>query len=632
MTDSARREEPGDDSVDALAAEYVALRVGGEAAHLSAFLERLPGEREKTRLRELVAGVESATALLPRQIRPGVTVSGRYHVRKELGKGGMGRVYEAFDERLQRRVALKVLDQQSAHKAEFASMFQRESHALAALQHPNIVAVHEAGSEGDTNYIVMDLVDGVALKDVLATLADRLGRGRPPVAGTVLDEAIGRSVPPGGERLIDPTSYVRSVARIVIEIARSLEAAHARGVVHRDLKPSNVVLRGGGQPVLLDFGLAGWLDGDRSDPAQGLYGTCAYLAPEQVRESRTGSDPKSDLYQLGLLLYEMLTLQRAFPGDDASELMERIVDGRFDRPRKVAQYLPRDLEAIVLKAIELDPRARYDSVRAMREDLTRFLAGNEAPLAARGGPVAGLLRELRYFVKRNRLVAGIACAFVVGLGVTFALIRPDEAADLDVFVRRAGTKDAIPAERIDTVEVGDQIGVRVRCSKPVFVYAVSVFGSTLTPPERIAPLVLSKADRTVGDVGSRFRTEVRPGEDFVPCSAIDADDLAADPERRFEGIRVFVTDEPSASMQRWLSGMELTARAAPGLGVSREKALALLDQRPAPTRGSSIDEADLREFQAVKRELAESLARQDDVPTVFRELQSVSAYFRIAGR
>ncbi|MCC7172304.1 MAG: serine/threonine protein kinase [Planctomycetes bacterium] len=632
MSDIATRAGPSDDSVHALAAEYVALRVGGEPAQLSAFLERLPGVEQKARLRELVAGVESVSALLPRQIRPGVTVSGRYHVRKELGKGGMGRVYEAFDERLHRRVALKVLDQRTAHKAEFASMFQRESHALAALQHPNIVAVHEAGSDGDTNYIVMDLVDGVALKDVLGTLADRLGRGHPPAAGSVLDEAIARPLPPGGERLIDPTSYVRSVARIVIEIARSLEAAHARGVVHRDLKPSNVVLRGGGQPVLLDFGLAGWLDGDRSDPAQGLYGTCAYLAPEQVRESRTGSDPKSDLYQLGLLLYEMLTLQRAFPGDDASELMERIVDGRFDRPRKVAQYLPRDLEAIVLKAIELDPRARYDSVRAMREDLARFLAGNEAPLAARGGAVAGLLRELRYFVKRNRLVAGTACAFVVGLGVTFALIRPVDAPDLKVFVRAAGSTEATFAEVLDTVAVGDQIGVRVRCSKPVVLYAVSVFGSTITPPERIAPLAFYKADRTIGDVGSRFRKELEAGEHLVLCSRIDAADLAADPQRRFEGVRVFVSDEPSASMQSWLTSMELTARAAPGLGVPREKALALLDRKPTPTRGSAIDEADVRAFQAMKRELAESLARQDDVPTLFRELQSISAYFRLAGR
>ncbi len=263
------------------------------------------------------------------------------HVRQELGKGGMGRVFEAFDERLQRRVALKVLDQQTAQKPEFAAMFVRESQALAALQHPNIVAVHEAGQDGDANYIVMDVVDGVSLKDVLEVLAQKLGSGRPPVAGTVLDEAIARPLPPGGEILIDPTSYVRSVVRIVSDIARALEAAHARGVLHRDLKPSNVLLRGGGQPVLLDFGLAGWLDGDRTDPAQGLYGTCAYLAPEQVRQSRTGSDPKSDLYQLGLLLYEMLTLQRAFAGDDASELMERIVDGRFDRPRKIAQHLPR---------------------------------------------------------------------------------------------------------------------------------------------------------------------------------------------------------------------------------------------------------------------------------------------------
>lgn len=620
------------EGVEALAAEYVRLRVGGEPARLTAFLDRLPTPAERERLRELVAGVETVSALMPRAIRPGSTVGGRYHVRKELGKGGMGRVFEAFDERLQRRVALKVLDQQTAQKPEFAAMFVRESQALAALQHPNIVAVHEAGQDGDANYIVMDVVDGVSLKDVLEVLAQKLGSGRPPVAGTVLDEAIARPLPPGGEILIDPTSYVRSVVRIVSDIARALEAAHARGVLHRDLKPSNVLLRGGGQPVLLDFGLAGWLDGDRTDPAQGLYGTCAYLAPEQVRQSRTGSDPKSDLYQLGLLLYEMLTLQRAFAGDDASELMERIVDGRFDRPRKIAQHLPRDLEAIVLKAIELEPRARYDSVRAMREDLARFLAGNEAPVAARGGVVAGAARELRYFMKRHRLVAGIACAFIVGLAVTFALVQPSDAPELRVFVRELGSPEAQLAELVQAVRIGDQIGVRVRCSRPVSVYAVSIFGSSVSGPERIAPIAFAKADMTLGDRGSRFRKDVTIAEDYVPCAMIRQDELDADPERRFEGVRIFVTDKPSASLQAWLSRMEMTARTAPQLGVAREQALALLDKEPTLTRGGSLTDADRREFQEIKLELAESLARQDDVPAPFRGVQSVCAYFRIEGR
>ena len=226
----------------------------------------------------------------------------------------MGRVFRAFDTHLERWVALKILPNHLREDAQFRERFDREPRFLAQLQHPGIVAVHDSGRTGPVQYLVMDLVDGVSLHELVVGLHGRFYVGaRHRLTGQDVAEVIGRPTPDGQESLLVADSYDRTVARIIRGVARALEAAHSQDILHRDLKPNNVMIRGGGHPVILDFGLAG----SREAPAAGdemLCGAVPYLAPEQVKNQVFGADVRTDVYQLGLLLYELLTLQRTLPG------------------------------------------------------------------------------------------------------------------------------------------------------------------------------------------------------------------------------------------------------------------------------------------------------------------------------
>src|SRR6187431_479863 len=239
--------------------------------------------------------ITASTRLTHRMsLAPG-THLGRYEIVSPLGAGGMGEVYRARDSRLDRDVAIKILPESVARDPERLARFEREAKAVAALSHPNILALHDAGTEDGTTFAVMELLDG-------ETLRDRLASGPLPV-----------------RRAIDTA----------VQVARGLAAAHAKGLVHRDLKPENVFLVADGQVKILDFGLAKAADpGDSSatathapamtDPGT-VIGTVGYMAPEQVRGHAV--DARTDLFALGSVFYEMLTGQRAFRRDTAAETM-----------------------------------------------------------------------------------------------------------------------------------------------------------------------------------------------------------------------------------------------------------------------------------------------------------------------
>jgi serine/threonine protein kinase len=242
---------------------------------------------------------------------------GPYQILAPLGTGGMGEVYRARDTRLGREVAIKVLPAAFAQDADRLARFDREAKAVAALSHPNILAIHDAGTDHGQTFVVTELLDG-------ETLRDRLNAGAVPV---------------------------RKAVEIAVPIARGLAAAHAKGIVHRDLKPENVFLLHDGQVKILDFGLARQtLTGSgatetaaaMTDPGV-VMGTVGYMAPEQVRGQAT--DARTDLFALGAVLYEMLSGQRAFKRDTAAETMTAIlkddprtsaVHARTCRPRSTA--------------------------------------------------------------------------------------------------------------------------------------------------------------------------------------------------------------------------------------------------------------------------------------------------------
>jgi serine/threonine-protein kinase len=255
----------------------------------------------------------------------------------------MAEVYRARDELLGREVALKVLSRRLSTDSTFVERFRREAQAAANLNHPNVVSLFDYGSDGDTYYIVMEFIDGQPLADIVRS------------QGPLMPER---------------------AAEIAADVARALERAHAAGLVHRDIKPSNIMLNSQGQTKVTDFGIARAMttDGEQTMTQTGMViGTAAYLSPEQAQGHPV--DPRSDVYSLGVVLYEALTGQPPFTGDTPLSIAYKHVRENPVPPSAVNPDVPPELDAIVMKALAKNPDNRYQSATEFREDLERFLAG-----------------------------------------------------------------------------------------------------------------------------------------------------------------------------------------------------------------------------------------------------------------
>jgi serine/threonine protein kinase len=274
---------------------------------------------------------------------PGDVLVDRYELRSRLGRGGMAEVFRAHDHRLDREVAVKVLAPHLLADARAVDRFDREARAAASLNHPNIVNVYDAVSDGDTHAIVMELVDGPTLAEVIA----REGQLR-----------------------------VEDALPVAISIADALQAAHDRGLVHHDVKPRNVLFDDDGTVKVTDFGIARAASSDITT----VQGSPPYLAPEQARGGQ--SDRRSDIYALGCVLFEMLAGRPPFEGDSSSAVIMQHIDTPAPPLSRFRDDLPRDLEQVVDRALAKDPDARYDSPAAMRADLTRIAGGLGGTLVA----------------------------------------------------------------------------------------------------------------------------------------------------------------------------------------------------------------------------------------------------------
>jgi eukaryotic-like serine/threonine-protein kinase len=270
----------------------------------------------------------------------GETIAGRYGLEEVVGHGGMSTVYKAHDTLLERNVALKILHQQYNEDEDFVERFKREARSVAQLQHPNIVTVIDRGEEDGRQYIVFEYIDGENLKELVV----RKGR---------LD--------------------VREALEIALEIARGLGFAHDHGLVHRDVKPQNVLLNGDGGAKVTDFGIARSLDVDRGVTQTGtVLGTSNYIAPEQA--SGQPVDAHTDVYSLGIVLYEMLTGELPFPGENfvavamkhIQEPSPSVLDVRGDVPLRVAEIIDR--------ALEKDPEQRFPTMDAFADEIEANLA------------------------------------------------------------------------------------------------------------------------------------------------------------------------------------------------------------------------------------------------------------------
>jgi len=343
---------------------------------------------------------------------------GLYTIVAEIGRGGMGIVYEAVHETLRRRVALKVLPLAGPQAPTQLERFLREARTAAGLHHTNIVPVFDVGQVNGVPYYAMQLIAGRGLDAVLRDLA------HPPKADPNATHPLGATaaVPTGD-------AYYRWVAELGVQAAEALAHAHQRGVVHRDVKPSNLLLDDEGVLWVTDFGLAR-MDGDAALTHTGqLVGTPRYMSPEQAGAAVRPIDHRTDLYSLGATLYELLTRRPPVDGATPQEVLRALLQRDPVAPRRLDAKIPRDLETAVLKAMSRQPDDRYASAQALADDLRRYL--DHRPLKARRVGVVG--RSVRW-AKRNPAVAGMAAALLVSLFTFMTIssahaIRAREEAD-----------------------------------------------------------------------------------------------------------------------------------------------------------------------------------------------------------
>ena len=284
----------------------------------------------------------------------GSVLGGRYRLVELLGQGGMATIYRARDAQLDRDVAVKLLRPEFGRDPDFLARFRDEAKAAASLSHPNIVAVFDFGEEQSDPYIVMELIDGQDLSSIL-----RENGALPP----------------------------RQAARVSAEVAKALQAAHVRGIVHRDVKPSNILVGRDGRVKVADFGIARALDDSQLTLPGVTMGSVHYFSPEQARgEPATQA---SDIYSLGIVLYESLTGQRPFSGDGAAAVALARLTTTPPRPSAIRPGVPAALDQVVQRAMALDPAARYASAASMASALEGWLADPATPgTAAVAGAVA----------------------------------------------------------------------------------------------------------------------------------------------------------------------------------------------------------------------------------------------------
>jgi tetratricopeptide (TPR) repeat protein/tRNA A-37 threonylcarbamoyl transferase component Bud32 len=353
---------------------------------------------------------------------------GDFVLLREIGRGATGNVYEAEQTSMRRRVALKILHATTAMQPRALERFRREAQMAGRLHHTHIVPVYAMGTDHGVAWFAMERIDGQPLSQVVADLRRLAGAPAdpedspppaPPPAGSTASGSSGFGSSAGRREF-----YAR-VARGFAGVADALAAAHAVGVVHRDVKPSNVLLDGTGTLKLLDFGLAkASEDGVAPLTLTGdLVGTPAYMSPEQVRAESV--DGRTDVYGLGATLYEVLTLSPPFRGRDVPDCLRRIVTREPTRPRVVDPRVPRDLETIVLKAMEKDPSHRYASAADLARDLLLFADGATIQ-ARRAGPIGRAWRLVRRHKARSAAAAVLVLA-LAGAGVLAMRLRSEQS-------------------------------------------------------------------------------------------------------------------------------------------------------------------------------------------------------------
>ncbi len=386
-----------------------------------------------------------------------------YEIIAQIGRGGMGIVYKALDQKLRRIVAIKTISDGRHATSDQLDRFQAEAQAVARLRHPNIIAIHAIGEHDKRPYLSLEFAEGGSLSQRLA---------KKPMAS-------------------------REAAALVETLARAVHAAHQAGVVHRDLKPSNVLLTADGIPKVSDFGLAKLLDSDSGRTLSGqVMGSPSYMAPEQAEGHSKQVGPPADIYALGAMLYQALTGRPPFLGESAMETLKLVTSTEVVAPHLLRPDIPRDLETICLKCLDKDPKHRYATAAELAEDLRRFLEGR--PTLAR--PPSAAERSVRW-CRRNPWIAASVAALLLGSTIsTWQAVRATIAERSAKLAEAATRKEW---ERAET-EVEIKKAVNEFLNKDMLAQASAYSQASLNWKPDPDLKVRTALDRAAERIGERF--------------------------------------------------------------------------------------------------------------------------------
>ncbi len=372
---------------------------------------------------------------------------GDFRIVREVGKGGMGIVYEAEQLSLRRRVALKVLPFAATMDPRHLQRFHNEAQAAACLHHTNIVPVFSVGCERGVHFYAMQFIDGQPLSSVIHQLREQ---EKKTATASTQEQTVAYQPPPDGVSVAVSTvrpiaavtpltsrggrgrDYYRKVAELGVQAAEALDYAHQLGIVHRDVKPANLLLDGRGNLWVTDFGLAHIQHGEANLTLTGqALGTPRYMSPEQALAKRVPIDHRTDVYSLGVTLYELLTLRPAFMSEDRHELLRQIALEEPAKPRRLERTIPAELEILVLKAMEKRPQDRYATAQELADDLRHWL--DDRPIRARR---PSWLQVARKWTRRHQTavrVASVLLLMFLALGIIngFWWVQKQTAAETE---------------------------------------------------------------------------------------------------------------------------------------------------------------------------------------------------------
>jgi serine/threonine protein kinase len=470
-----------------------------------AFLDRECGSDLDLRRRVVgaVAAAETDAGFDPPELlttRLTGQVVGDYEVFDELGRGGIGVVYRARQRSSGLAVALKVLPLVLRANDVALERFRREAAALASLDHPGILRFVGKGEKDGTVFYAMELVEGPGLREVMARAFD----GRPE---------------PRDPDVRDP----RVAARLVMQVADALDYAHEK-LVHRDVKPSNIMIDANGRARLIDFGLALVFDTVGLTNTGEVLGTSEYMSPEQVRAARGGVDRRSDIFSLGVVLYELLTRAKPFRGDSPADIGNSILNVEPEPPRRVRRDVPVDLETICLHALEKDREHRFQSAREFAQDLDRYLRGE--PIRTKRRPLRESVR--RQLVRRRTVLTAVPIALAAGAGFVFALPKRRPTFRVDVQTTDGARVRLLSAEQGPGLEDfdGDVVdhgrGTSFSIDLPVGSHRLELVAHSGDFAQARAHRLDAGAKQTVV---ARLQPTVSPDEDVPGWSHVPALDL-----------------------------------------------------------------------------------------------------------